>query len=223
MREEPRAAHAADWYFDVISPFAYLQLVRFDRLPDDLSITCRPILFAGLLGHWGQKGPAEIEGKRLHTYRFSQWRAEREGVTLRYPPAHPFNPLGALRLCTALGSDVATVRTVFDHIWGDGIGIDSEAGWQALAQRLGVEDADALVSTPEVKDGLRRSTEEAIDAGVYGVPTFRVRDELFWGDDATGMMLDYLADPRLFETGEYKRISNLPVGTQRRTVEGAGA
>ena len=217
--------NTADWYFDVISPFAYLQLVRFDRLPEDLDITCRPILFAGLLGHWGHKGPAEIEAKRLHTYRFSQWRAEREGIRLRYPPVHPFNPLGALRLCIARDCDAATVRTVFDHIWRDGTGIDTEAGWQALAERLGmaVEEADALVSAPAVKDALRRSTEEAIAAGVYGVPTFRVGGELFWGDDATDMMLDYLADPHLFETGEFKRVSHLPAGTHRKGVIQAGA
>ena len=215
--------HTADWYFDVISPFAYLQLVRFNQLPEDLNITCRPVLFAALLGHWGHKGPAEIEAKRLHTYRFSQWRADREGIPLRYPPVHPFNPLKALRLCIAHASDAATVRAVFDHIWRDGIGIDSEAGWQALAERLGVDDADAIVSAPEVKDGLRQSTEEAIAAGVYGVPTFRVGDELFWGDDATGMMLDYLADPHLFETGEFKRVSHLPAGTHRKDVENRSA
>lgn len=213
----------ADWYFDVISPFAYLQLVRFDRLPDDLAITYRPILFAGLLGHWGHTGPAEIEAKRLHTYRFSQWRADRGGVLLRYPPVHPFNPLKALRLCIARGSDAATVRTVFDHIWRDGIGIEDESGWRALAERLDIDDADALVSAPEVKDELRRSTEEAIAAGVYGVPTFRVGGELFWGDDATGMMLDYLADPDLFQTGEFKRVSNLPAGTQRKVAHRASA
>ena len=215
--------HTADWYFDVISPFAYLQLAHFDRLPGDLDITYRPVLFAGLLGHWGHKGPAEIEAKRLQTYRFSQWRAEREGVPMRYPPVHPFNPLKALRLCIAHGSDAATVRAVFDHIWRDGIGIDSEAGWQALAERLGIDDADALVSAPEVKDGLRRSTEEAIGSGVYGVPTFRAGGELFWGDDATGMMLDYLADPHLFETGEFKRLNRLPAGTHRKVVERGGA
>ena len=217
--EEPRAVRTADWFFDVVSPFAYLQLVRFDRLPDDLQVTYRPILFAGVLGHWGHKGPAEIEAKRLQTYRFSQWRADRERVPLRYPPVHPFNPLRALRLCIARGGDAATVRAVFDHIWRDGIGIDSEAGWRALAERLGIDDADALVSTPEVKDGLHRSTEEAIAAGVYGVPTFRVGGELFWGDDATAMMLDYLADPHLFEIGELKRVSHLPRGAQRRGVD----
>lgn len=213
--------HTAEWYFDVVSPFAYLQLVRFDRLPDDLSITYRPVLFAGLLGHWGHKGPAEIEAKRLHTYRFSQWRADREGVPLRYPPVHPFNPLKALRLCVARGADATTVRVVFDHIWRDGIGIDSESGWRALAERLGMglDEADALVGAPQVKEALRRSTDEAIAAGVYGVPTFRVGGELFWGDDSTGMLLDYLADPHLFETGEYERVSHLPAGTQRKVVE----
>ena len=215
----------AEWYFDVVSPYAYLQLARFDRLPHDLAVTYRPVLFAGLLGHWGHKGPAEIEAKRLHTYRYSQWRAEREGIPMRFPPAHPFNPLRALRLCIARGGDAATVRAVFDHIWRDGVGIDGDAGWQALARRLGIapEEAEALVSAPEVKDGLRRSTEEAVAAGVYGVPTFRIGDELFWGDDATGMMLDYLADPRLFETGELARVSNMPVGLHRKAVERSGA
>ena len=215
--------HTVDWYFDVISPFAYLQLVRFDRLPDDLAVNYRPILFAGLLGHWGHKGPAEIEAKRIHTYRFSQWRADREGIPLRYPPVHPFNPLKALRLCIARGSDASTVRAVFDHIWRDGIGIETESGWRALVERLDIDDADALVSAPEVKDGLRRSTEEAIAAGVYGVPTFRVGEELFWGDDATGMMLDYLANPNFFEIGEFERVSNLPAGTQRKVVESRSA
>ena len=213
------AMHTAEWYFDVISPFAYLQLVRFDRLPGDLAVIYRPVLFAGLLGYWGHKGPAEIEAKRLHTYRLSQWRAEREGIRLRFPPVHPFNPLKALRLCVARGSDAATIRAVFDHIWRDGTGIDSEAGWQALTERLDIDDADALVSAPAVKEALRRSTDEAIAAGVYGVPTFRVRGELFWGDDATGMMLDYLADPHLFETGELERVSCLPAGTHRKVVE----
>ena len=45
---------------------------------------------------------------------------------------------------------------------------------------------------------------DVISPFTCGVPTFRVGGELFWGDDATGMMLDYLADPHLFETGEFK-------------------
>ncbi|MEA3161389.1 MAG: hypothetical protein QOD95_2937 [Gammaproteobacteria bacterium] len=52
---------SADWYFDFISPFSYLQLEAFDRQPPGVEVTFRPVLFAALLGHWGHKGPAEIQ------------------------------------------------------------------------------------------------------------------------------------------------------------------
>ena len=60
----------AKWYFDFISPFAYLQLGRFKELPQDLDIEPVPVLFAGLLKHWGHLGPAEIPSKRRFVYRF---------------------------------------------------------------------------------------------------------------------------------------------------------
>ena len=69
----------ADWYFDFISPFAYLQNAVFYHLPDDLEVTRKPVLFAGLLGHWEHKGPAEIPRKRVFTLRHTKWLA------LRYP------------------------------------------------------------------------------------------------------------------------------------------
>lgn len=53
----------ADWYFDFISPFAYLQFVRLGELAG-ARLRLRPVLFAGLLQHWGQLGPAEIPAKR---------------------------------------------------------------------------------------------------------------------------------------------------------------
>ncbi|NIM29420.1 MAG: 2-hydroxychromene-2-carboxylate isomerase [Gammaproteobacteria bacterium] len=206
----------ADWYFDFISPYAYLQLTDFDRLPDSLQIRYRPILLAGLLGHWGQKGPAEIPGKRRHTYRQCQWIADRAGIPFRFPPAHPFNPLRALRLCIALGAGATVVGTIFGFIFGEGRDVQCDDAWRTLAARLGVEDADALVAQAQVKDTLRRNTEEAVRRGVFGVPTFVVGEELFWGADATDMLLDYLADPSLFSRGEMARLDSLPVGAERR-------
>ena len=52
------------WYFDFVSPFSYICLHRLKELPPDLAIEYRPVLFAGLLNHWGQKGPAELPAKR---------------------------------------------------------------------------------------------------------------------------------------------------------------
>jgi 2-hydroxychromene-2-carboxylate isomerase len=92
---------SAEWYFDFISPFAYLQLEAFHRLPPAVEVTLRPVLFAALLTHWGHKGPAEIPQKRRFTYRFVQWRAERDGVPLKFPKEHPFNPIKSTRSCAA--------------------------------------------------------------------------------------------------------------------------
>lgn len=205
----------ADWYFDFVSPYAYLQLMDFKRLPDSLEIRYRPVLFAGLLKHWGQKGPAEIPEKRLQTYRECQWRAGRAGVPFRFPFIHPFNPLRALRLCIALGTEPAVIGAIFEFIFAEGRDIQDDDEWRALAARLEVDDADALASQPEVKDVLRANTEGALRRGVYGVPTFALRDELFWGWDMTDMLLDYLADPKMFTTSEMARIADMPMGVER--------
>lgn len=209
----------ADWYFDFVSPYAYLQLMDFKRLPDSLEIRYRPILFAGLLKHWGQKGPAEIPEKRLQTYRECQWRADRAGIPFRFPSVHPFNPLRPLRLCIALGTEPAVIGAIFEFIFAEGRDVQDDDEWRALAARLEVDDADGLASRPEVKDVLRENTEEALRRRVYGVPTFAVRDQLFWGSDTTDMLLDYLADPKMFSRGEMARIGEMPMGVERRRDE----
>ena len=206
----------ADWYFDFLSPFSYLQLVQFDRLPADVEVTLRPVLFAGLLGHWGHKGPAEIPAKRIHTYRWCHWYAARHGIPFRMPPAHPFNPLRPLRLAVAQGAEPAMVRAIFDAIWAEGRDPSRNDEWQALTERLAIADADEVIARPEVKEALKRNTEEAAGRGVFGVPTFAIGDELFWGFDATDLVLDYLSDPGLLETGEYARIANLPIAQARK-------
>src|ERR1700693_6453432 len=101
---------SAEWYFDFISPFSYLQIVAFDRFPPEVNLTLRPVLLAGLLNHWGHKGPAEIPEKRRFTYRFVQWLAERQGGPMKFPPVHPFNPIKALRLAIAAGNAIRSGR-----------------------------------------------------------------------------------------------------------------
>ncbi len=207
---------AADWYFDFLSPFSYLQLAQFDRLPPDLEVTYRPVLFAGLLAHWEHKGPAEIPAKRVQTYRWCHWYAARHGIPFRMPPAHPFNPLRPLRLAVAQGADPQLIRAVFDAIWAEGRDPSDDEEWRAMTGRLGIADADALIAAPQVKEALRRGTEEAAERGVFGIPTFVIGDEIFWGLDTTDLVLDYLNDPAFFAAGEYARISDLPIAQARR-------
>ena len=167
---------AADWYFDFVSPYSYLQCERLLELP--LKVRARPLVFAGLLGHWGQKGPAELATKRRFTYEQVVWLARRDAIGLTFPPRHPFNPIKALRLAVALGSDIDAIRTIFRFIWREGGELETAEGWTALCQRLRVEDGDALVSRQEVKDELRRNGEEALAAGVFGVPTLLIDERM---------------------------------------------
>jgi 2-hydroxychromene-2-carboxylate isomerase len=202
------------WFFDYVSPYAYLQFAAHPDLMQRDDVELVPIVFAGLLRHWAHKGPAELPTKRPHTYRHTTWLAGRLGVPFRYPPGHPFNSLHALRLTIAAGSTYEAIRTVNQFIWGEGRSVGDE--WGELGRRLGIDDPDAAANTPAVKDALRANGDRALAAGVFGVPTFTGGGHLFWGLDATDMLRDWLADPALFDSAEMRRISSLPVAAARR-------
>lgn len=205
----------ADWYFDFISPFSYLQLRKVGEWRQRLDITPVPIAFGAVLKHHGQLGPAEIPGKREFTYRFVQWQAERANIPLRFPPAHPFNPLAALRLCVAAGATWESIEAIFAHIWRDGRDGSAAAGLADIGRTFGIDNVEIATNAATVKTQLRANTEAAIAAGVFGVPTLRSGGELFWGNDATPMIEDWLAHPHRFSGSEHQRIATLPIGVQR--------
>jgi len=204
------------WVFDVVSPFAYLAFPRLAQLPQDVQLEFVPVLLAGLLERFGQVGPAEIASKRRFTYRFALWRARRLGIPMRLPPAHPFNPLAALRLIIAAGSDRRAVGTVLDAVFRDGRDVSDPAVIADLAHALGVADPQAALQLPAVKERLRRNTEWAGARGIFGVPALVVGEEFFWGHDAVDMALEYLRDPQAFEDESMRTVERLPVGVQRR-------
>jgi len=206
----------ATWYFDVISPFAYLQAMRLDQLPDDVNLICKPTLFAGYLNHWGHLGPAEIEPKKVFIFRQCAWRARRMGVDFNLPPNHPFNPLRALRLAEALNGGLKAVQAIFRSVWVDGDLPDNDAGWAGMQAAAGVENGDALVNDPAIKARLMANGEQAISEGAFGVPTFVINGEVFWGDDAFEMVLDYLENPDMLASGDMKRAVGLVPTAERK-------
>ena len=206
----------ADWYFDFISPFAYLQMARFEEISQVVEIRPVPVVFGGLLKHWEQLGPAEIPPKRTFVYRYFQWQADRLGVPFQMPPSHPYNPLPSLRLCIAAGAKIEDVRAIYDVIYGRGMQPDAPETISEMAQALGLANPEAAISDQAVKTALRQNTEQAIEAGVFGVPTFVLEGQIFWGGDATDMMLDFAANPDLFADAEMARISTMPMGQLRK-------
>jgi 2-hydroxychromene-2-carboxylate isomerase len=209
---------SVDWYFDFVSPFAYLQSEQLALLGPKVRIRYRPVLFAALLAAHGHKGPAEIPRKRVFTYRFAVWQARRLGIRFRMPPEHPFNPLPLLRLALACDCTPEAVHRIFRFVWRDGRLPDLPIEWVELAADLRLADAQARIADPAVKEALRRNTDEAIARGVFGVPTLAIGDELFWGADATQMAADFVADGCRFADPESERVASLPVGASRTAV-----
>ena len=205
----------AYWYFDFISPFSYLQLAHVARWRERLEIVPVPVAFGAILKQVGSVGPAEIPGKREWTYRHVQWQAEHAGIALKFPPAHPFNPLAALRLCIAAGSTWPAVAAIFAHIWRDGRAGTNAAELADVGHALGIGDVAAAIDAPAVKAQLRSNTDGALAIGVFGVPTLNIGGERFWGNDASAMIDEWLDDPKRFETAEYKRLAALPIGVER--------
>ncbi len=208
------------FHLDFISPYAWL---AFEKMPEALMglsyhVAYKPVLFAGLLKHHGQLGPAEIAPKRDWTYRHVLWQAKAQGTELRLPASHPFNPLGLLRLalaCDARGEPNRYVcETIFRHVWASGAEAADEARLQALTEQLQpVRDPHGS----EVKEQLKAHTEQAIAAGVFGVPAMVVDGKLFWGLDALPMLADYLHGGAWFDSTAWNDVSAHPSGITRST------
>ncbi len=195
--------HLVFW-FDPVSPYAYL---AFEQLPQALEglsyrVDYQPILFAGLLQQWGQKGPAEIEPKRAWTFRQVAWQAHRLRIPIATPAQHPFNPLALLRLLHACAPEGGTPNRwqseqVLHHVWrGDGADANDPARLASLRAALAPARDPA---SDEVKQSLKDRTARALALGVFGVPTIEVDGRLFWGLDALEMLAAYLKGDAWFD------------------------
>jgi len=202
-------ANSIDWYFDFVSPYSYLSLYRLQEL--GAPVAYKPVLFAGILNHWGQKGPAEIPAKRKWTYRSCIWEAQKLGVPFRFPSAHPFNPLPYLRLALACDCRPEAVKRIFEFVWTSGEDAGDAARFAALCGELKIEQT----RLGDVKDLLRKNTDEAIARDVFGVPSFVINGEVFWGADSMDFARAYLADARVLDNPEVRRLDSLPAGATR--------
>lgn len=195
------------FYLDFLSPYAYL---AFEKLPEALQgishqVVYQPVLLGALLRQHGQRGPAEIPGKREWTYRQVMWLAQRHGVALQMPAQHPFSPLPLLRLALACGAGPQPNRYVceklFRHVWQGGADANDPARLAALTAALAPQRDPA---GEPVKAALRAQTEAAVAAGVFGVPTLVVDGRLFWGLDALPMLRDHLDGHAWFAGGGWE-------------------
>ncbi len=212
-----------DFYFDFISPYAYVAWSEVSRLgaAHDCIIHAHPVLFAALLDAHGTKGPAEVPAKRVYVFKDAFRKAHRAGLPpLTPPPSHPFNPLHALRavaMAKAPEERARLITALYAATWAGGGGVDSldRVRTVAAAAGLGGDAIAAQAASQEAKDAVRANTERAVARGVFGVPTMLYEDELFWGVDSLLHLSDLIEGKDPIPQGLLAQWSNLPASATR--------
>jgi len=201
---------SATFYYDIVSPFAYLYIKQRERLEKKLEITPVPILLGGLLRAAENKGPGEVAAKRPHTYQFCIWQAEKLGIPFRFPEHHPFMTVAPQRLLVEKNADWSMVERAFDYVWVEGK--DPNLSWSDFCLYLGLPADTATPDSPEIKAQLISNTNQAKIAGAFGVPALIVNQHCFWGVDTIDWVLDYLARLGMFEETSYAYAGSIPNG-----------
>ena len=208
------------FHFDYISPYSYLAWCQLGEFASEhgLHVEPKPTLLAALLNHLGHKGPGEILPKRIYMFKDCLRAAAHLDVPFVPVFSHPFNPLPSLR-ATLLEMDDDTrqrlVSKLFDATWADSRDVGSPEVVAEICAEVGVPNALARVQEPTVKQRLLDASHEAIELGVFGVPTMAVDDELFWGTDSFPHLARYLAGDDPVRSEDVEAWLAVPVTAQR--------
>jgi 2-hydroxychromene-2-carboxylate isomerase len=188
-----------NFYFDYLSPFSYFAWLKLGVLRTELNlqVNLKPVALGPLLNHWGIKGPGEVQPKREFLLKEMLRYANKNNIEFTTPKTHPFNSLYALRLSLF---EVAGPHQekVIDVLW--------KSGWQ---KRIDMGSPEELIEclkkndlpgeelyeksfSREAKQALKANIQEAIDFGAFGVPSFVINSELFWGADSMENLKDFI-------------------------------
>jgi len=186
------------FYYDFSSPYAYLGATQIARVAAEAGarVVWRPILVGALFHEIGTPNvplddfPA---AKRAYMLRDLMHWASHWGVPFAWPSRFPMRTVAPLRLALAVeaaGGDIAAIsRRLFAAYWVE----DRDIADADVLRDVADGAALAAIETPAIKAALRANTDEAIAAGVCGVPSFRVRQHLFWGQDRLALVARTLA------------------------------
>jgi len=211
------------FFFDYISHNAYLAFTQLDLLAarQRREVTLEPVLFAGLLNHYGQLGPAEVPPKARWMMLDVVRKARRLGVPIAPPASHPFVPLLALRVSFApLEPELRKrlVAALFRAVWAESVDVSDAREVTRVLDAVGL-DGEALLAFAQsdaAKRALRAATDAALADGIFGVPSFLVDGQLFWGFDDLPNLELFLAGRDPLEPGDAERFTNYHASARRR-------
>ena len=183
-----------EFYFDFISPYAYLAYKKIQSLPKDIKINYKPILLGGLHNLEGITAPAFIKHKLKHMISDCNLIAKKDKSNFIWNSKFPINSLNIMRgyLFINVENKDLYLDIMFDAYWKDNLDISNEEILKTLLEKCKIETISFFngIKDTKIKDELKSITQKAHDKGIFGAPTFIVNNKIFWGQDRLEFALD---------------------------------
>lgn len=201
-----------EFYFDFQSPYSYLAFnwLKVNKvLLEHLKIEIKyiPIFLGAVIKHYETKGPAEIEPKRNYLFKDCMRLASKRGIPFTPPKILPFNSLYVLRMVEAASQEkkFSLIEAFFSAGWEKGQDIGSEESlFKVLKENSFSTDLLEHCTSVNVRRNMKANFKTAIEKGVFGVPTFIFKNELFWGNDSTDHLVDFIRGEDQLNLKEYQ-------------------
>ena len=183
-----------EFYFDFISPYAYLAYKKIQSLPKDIKIKYKPVLLGALHNLEGITAPAFIKPKLKHMISDCDLIANKNKSNFIWNSKFPINSLSVMRGYLFINAENRELymNVMFDAYWKDNLDISNEKILKNLIEKCKINSIKFFdgIKDLKIKDELRSITQEAHDKGIFGAPTFVVNNKIFWGQDRLEFALE---------------------------------
>ena len=183
-----------EFYFDFISPYAYLAYKKIQSLPKDIKIKYKPVLLGALHNLEGITAPAFIKPKLKHMISDCDLIANKNKSNFIWNSKFPINSLGVMRGYLFINAENRELylNVMFDAYWKDNLDISNEKILKNLIEKCKINSSKFFdgIKDLKIKDELKSITQEAHDKGIFGAPTFVVNNKIFWGQDRLEFALE---------------------------------
>ena len=183
-----------EFYFDFISPYAYLAYKKIQSLPKDIKIKYKPVLLGALHNLEGITAPAFIKPKLKHMISDCDLIANKNKSNFIWNSKFPINSLSVMRGYLFINAENRELymNVMFDAYWKDNLDISNEKILKNLIEKCKINSIKFFdgIKDLKIKDELKSITYDAHDKGIFGAPTFVVNNKIFWGQDRLEFALE---------------------------------
>lgn len=194
-----------DFWVSVGSTYSFLTLMRIDEAAEGagVSLRWRPFDVRALLTRQKNVPFADKPAKLAYMWRDIGRRAAARGLSPRLPAPYPIAELARANRLAVLGMregwGEAYLRATYRRWFETGEPPGEDPNLSTVLAELGLDPGETLAraEAPAIVKALADETDAAERAGLFGVPSFTVGGELFWGDDRLEDALSWAREGRL--------------------------